>query len=115
MQFRKLGKTGVDVSVIGLGAEHLEHAPKETVLSVMNEAMAGGVNYVDLFMASPHVRDHFGTALHGKRQEIMIAGHLGSAWKEEQYHRTRDPKMCLDFFHDLLTRLNTDYIDVLML
>jgi uncharacterized protein len=115
MQFRKLGKTGVDVSVIGLGAEHLEHAPKETVLSVVNEAMAGGVNYIDLFMASPNVRDHFGTALHGKRQEIMIAGHLGAAWKEEQYHRTRDPKMCLDFFHDLLTRLNTDYIDVLML
>jgi predicted aldo/keto reductase-like oxidoreductase len=45
----------------------------------------------------------------------MIAGHLGAAYKDGQYYRTRDKSICEVFFHDLLRRLQTDHIDVLML
>ncbi len=115
MRYRKLGRTGVDVGIIGLGAEHLEHASRDTVASVVDEAIDNGVNYIDLFMASPNVRDNFGITLRNRRQKVMVAGHLGAAFKNGQYYRTRDKVICEEFFFDLLKRLQTDYIDVLML
>ena len=115
MRYRKLGRTGVDVGIVGLGAEYLEHAPTDTVLSVVDEAINNGVNYIDLFMASPGVRDNFGIALQGRRQDVMIAGHLGVTLKDGQYDKSRNRVLCEKYFDDLLTRLQTDYIDVLML
>ncbi len=115
MIYRKLGRTGVDVGVVGLGAEYLEFEPEKTVVSVVHEAIDNGVNYIDLFMASPGVRDNFGTALRNKRQKVMIAGHLGAVLRDGQYCRSRDNDESLTYYDDLLTRLRTDYIDVLML
>ena len=115
MRYRKLGRTGIDVGIVGLGAEYLEHASEDTVTSVVHEAIDKGVNYIDLFMATPGVRDNFGTALKNKRHQVMIAGHLGSVLQNGQYCRSRDKVECQNFFEDLLTRLKTDYIDALML
>ena len=115
MIYRKLGKTGVDVGIIGLGAEYLEHEPEKTVVSVVHEAVDSGVNYIDLFLASPGVRDNIGKALINKRQKVMVAGHLGAVMRNGQYSRSRDNDESLTYFDDLLTRLRTDYIDVLML
>jgi len=115
MRYRKLGRTAIDVGIVGLGAEYLEHAPRSTVVSVVDEALDQGVNYIDLFMASPGVRDNFGIALKDKRHQVMIAGHLGAAFENSQYCRTRDRAVSQKFFDDLLTRLQTDYIDALML
>ncbi len=115
MQYRKLGKTGVDVGIVGLGGEYLEYAPGDTVTSVVDEAIANGVNYIDLFMPSPGVRDNFGIALKNRRHKVMVAGHLGLILQDGQHCRFRGKKECLSFFEDLLTRLKTDYVDVLML
>jgi len=115
MKCRTLGKTGIEVGIVSLGAEHLEHAPRDTVISVVDEALNNGVNYIDLFMASPGVRDNFGIAFKNRRHQVMIAGHLGAAYKDGQYYRTRDKSIGEAFFYDLLRRLQTDYIDMLML
>ncbi|MFC1982570.1 aldo/keto reductase, partial [Chloroflexota bacterium] len=115
MRYRKLGRTEIDVGIVGLGGEYLEYASKDTVISVVNEAIDHEVNYIDLFMASPNVRDNFGIALKNKRNKAMIAGHLGAILSYGQYCRSRDKALCEKYFHDLLVRLQTDYIDVLML
>lgn len=115
MRFRKLGNTDVDVGIIGLGLEHLENASAEVVDSVIGVALEQGVNYLDLFMASPDIRDKTGNAIKGKRHTVMIAGHLGAAFINGQYCKVRDVDRSEFFFEDLLTRLDTDYIDVLML
>ena len=116
MEYRKLGKTGVDVSMIGLGTEYLNEVPRETVVSVIHEAVDMGVNYVDLFFAHAEIRDNVGVALEGRRDKVMIAGHLGAANKADgQYYKTRNRDVCEKFFLDLFPRLRTDYVDVLML
>jgi predicted aldo/keto reductase-like oxidoreductase len=113
--YRKLGRSGIDVGVVGLGAEYLEKAPRELIVSIVDEMVEHGANYVDLFMASPGVRDNFGFALKGRREKVMVAGHLGATMKNDQYSRSRRLDLCQQFFDDLLTRLQTDYIDILML
>ena len=115
MGYRKLGRTGVDVGVVGLGAEYIWHEPYATVASVVNEALDNGINYIDLFMGSPDVRDHFGKVLKGRRDRLMLAGHLGCADQEGQYWKTRDQNVCKTFIEDFYRRVQTDYIDVLFL
>ena len=39
-------------------------------------------------------------------------GHIGAAWLDGQYARTRDPGHFRHFFEDLMERLQTDYIDI---
>ncbi|MFC1898958.1 aldo/keto reductase [Chloroflexota bacterium] len=115
MIYRKLGRTAVDVGVIGLGAEHLEHAPRETLISVIDEAMDKGLNYIDLLQATPDVRDNLGIALQNRRHKVMIAGHLGSILEDGQYAKSRDNTLAENYINDFLLRLKTDCIDVLML
>lgn len=114
MQYRPLGQSGLQVSAIGLGTEHLLHAPQDIVIEVVHTALDRGVNYFDLIWAHPEYRDNFAAALKGRRDEVILAGHLGSALKGSQYSRTRNPQVAEEFLLDLLTRLGTDYVDVLM-
>lgn len=116
MKYRKLGKTGLDVSAIGLGTEYLNGVPRDGVVSVVHEATDSGVNYMDLFFAHAEIRDDIGAALKGRRDKVIVAGHLGAAAKEDgQYYKTRDREVSERFFLDLLSRLRTDYIDILTL
>lgn len=116
MEYRKLGRTGLDVSAIGLGgAQYMEILPEKLVVSIVQEALDNGINYIDLFSANPHIRDKIGLALKGQREKVIIAAHLGVSEKQGQYCRTRDEGECSKFFIDFLTRLRTDYVDVLML
>jgi predicted aldo/keto reductase-like oxidoreductase len=78
MEFRKLGRTGVNVGVVGLGMEYLEKASQDTVASVVRTALDNGVNYFDLWMATPEVRVALGKAIKGRRSEAFLAGHVGA-------------------------------------
>lgn len=116
MEYRKLGKTGLDVSAIGLGgAQYMEILPAKSVVSIVHEALDSGINYIDLFSANPHIRDKMGLALNGKRQNAIVTAHLGVSEKNGQYCRTREEGECNKFFIDFLSRLRTDWVDILML
>jgi predicted aldo/keto reductase-like oxidoreductase len=63
MQFRTLGRTGLEVGVIGLGTEHLE-ADRQLMDDVVDVAVAGQVNYIDLFSdPSIHTMDQYVEAI----------------------------------------------------
>jgi predicted aldo/keto reductase-like oxidoreductase len=115
LQHRKLGRTGLDVGAIGLGTEYLYGQSQETVVSVVHEATERGVNYIDLLLPFPEYRDNFGAALRGRRECVILAGHLGATAKNGQYCKMRSPRKSEPFFLDLLSRLGTDYVDILML
>ena len=115
MKYRKLGKTGLMVSEIGLGGEWLERHNEEECRAVILRAEEAGINILDCWMAEPKVRTNIGKAIAGRREKWIIQGHIGSTWQEGQYVRTRDAALCRAAFEDLLTRLGTDFIDLGMI
>jgi predicted aldo/keto reductase-like oxidoreductase len=115
MKYRELGRTGMKVSEIGYGAEYLEGKPFELVDAVVNTALDGEVNIIDVFMPQPEVRSNIGRAIGSRRKNVILQGHIGATMKDGQYKRSRDPQECDVFIKDFLTRLNTDYIDIGML
>ena len=112
MRYRKLGKTGLMVSEIGLGAEWLEQQNALNVKSVVDRSRECGINIIDCWMSEPNVRSNIGMAIADTRDQWIIQGHIGSTWQDGQYVRTREMHKVKEAFEDLLERLKTDYIDL---
>lgn len=115
MEYRILGKTGIKVSEIALGCEGFMKKSDNEVKRFVDEAHHEGINFIDFYSSNPNVRSAFGKAIKGKRDQWVIEGHLCSVWKNDQYLRTRKIDEVKEGFNDLLTRLQTDYIDVGMI
>jgi predicted aldo/keto reductase-like oxidoreductase len=115
MEYRKLGRTGLDVSAIGLGTEYLRGQPRETVVATIREAIERGVNYFDLVFSFPEYLDNLSVAFQGHRDCVVLTGHLGSGEKDGQYRKTRSLKKSETCFLGLLSRLGIDCVDVLVL
>ena len=115
MRYRALGATGLLVSEIGLGAEWLERHNEQECRTIIDACEAQGINILDCWMSEPNVRTNIGKVLKGHREKWIIQGHFGSTWQNGQYVRTRDMNQVVPAFEDLLTRLQTDYIDLGMI
>ena len=115
MKYRNIGKTGMSASVIGLGGEHLDGKPYAEVKEIIHAALENGINIIDLFMPGDEIRQNIGKALGGKRENVIIQGHIGSTDLREQYDMSRDLSECKKYFEKLLHNIGTDYIDVGML
>jgi predicted aldo/keto reductase-like oxidoreductase len=102
MIYRPVGKTGMSASIIGLGSEHLDGKPPETADQVIGAAIDNGINMMDLFMPGETVRTNIGRALKGKRDKMLIQGHICSTDINEQYDRSRDLKTAKKYFENLL-------------
>ena len=87
MRYRRLGKTELMVSEIGLGAEWLERHNAEECRAVIDRCGEQGINILDCWMPEPNVRSNIGAAIRGKRERWFIQGHLGSTWQNGQYVR----------------------------
>lgn len=115
MNYRRVGKTEMSASIIGLGAEHLDNKSYAVVEETVHAALDHGINIMDLFMPGDEVRRNIGRALAGKRDKMLIQGHIGSVDLNQQYDISRDLTVCKRYFENLLKALNTDYIDFGML
>lgn len=115
MEYRTLGRTGLRVSEIGLGGEWFNGLTAQESCAIVDAAQEKGINYIDIFMPQAPTRSNLGFALHGRREQFIIQGHLCTVFEDGQYTRTRDIEKTKRSFEDLLERLNTDYIDVGMI
>ena len=115
MQYRRLGKTNLQVSEIGFGGEWLERHEESESVALLKYAHSLSINILDCWMPDPKSRNIIGQAIEEDRTGWIIQGHIGSTFLNGQYTRTRDAEPCRTAFEDLLTRLKTDYIDLGMI
>lgn len=115
MEYRILGKTGLQVSEIGFGGEWLERHDEAESVELLRYAHDKGINIVDCWMPDPRSRDIIGKAMEGCRDSWFVQGHIGSTYQNGQYVRTRDLKFVRPAFEDLLTRLKSDHVDLGMI
>jgi hypothetical protein len=109
---RILGRTGLRVSEIGIGTEHLKRVGRERVASIVKEALASGVNYIDLVWSLPTLLESVADGMDGQREKVHLTVHLGSGHQDGKYMRTRKPDQCKKYFEGALSDLHTDYADI---
>lgn len=115
MKYRNLGNTGLKVSEIGMGCEGFAENECENTKLLFDAAEKCGINYFDLYTSDPKVRASVGLALSGRREKFMIQSHICSVWKDGQYKRTRKIEEVKAGFEEMISLLQTDYIDVGMI
>jgi len=106
MEYRKLGRTGLNVSAIGLGTEHLGDS-RDNIEGVFRTAVDAGVNYIDIIGSNAP----FWSVLKSHRDKLILAAH----WVPSNHPLFRDTDACQRHFEDVLAHAGSDYAEVGML
>ena len=115
MEYRELGRTGLNVSEIGMGCEGFVGKSYEQVKEMVDVMEAAGVNCIDLYTPDPQVRTNLGRAIEGRREKFILQAHLCSVWKDGQYQRTRVLSEVKEGFQEQLRLLNTGHVEIGMI
>jgi aryl-alcohol dehydrogenase-like predicted oxidoreductase len=122
MKYRTLGKTGLRVSVIGLGtmvhAGHFGPMKDSESLDAIETALELGVNFIDTSDAygAGYSETLLGNALKGKRDKVILATKGGNVMTgPNRGKRIFEPDYISRVMNESLERLQTDYIDLYQL
>ena len=116
MNYRELKRcNNLKVSEIALGCEGFIGKNREEFKTMLDRAMELGINFIDMYTPNPEFRDHLSVAIAGKRDKIILQGHICSVWENGQYLRTRDIQKVKTGLEDQLQRLGTNYLDIGMI
>jgi aryl-alcohol dehydrogenase-like predicted oxidoreductase len=118
MQFRQLGRSGLKVSVSGLGCNNFGRRcnPQETA-SVVHAALDAGVTLFDTadFYSTGLSEEYLGQALQGRRTDAIIATKFGLPLGQGPYRGGASRRYVIQACEASLRRLATDYIDLYQL
>lgn len=114
MQYRTLGKTGLNVSILGFGASPLgnvfEPVEEQEGISAVHHALDNGINFFDVapFYGDTLAETRLGKALKGKRKDVVLATKCCRYVQEFDFSYKR----ALTSIDESLKRLQTDYVDI---
>lgn len=116
MRYREIKRcNNIKVSEIALGCEGFIGKTPGEYKEMVDRALELGINFIDMYTPNPEFLDNFGKAIAGRRDKIVLQGHVCSVWEDGQYLRTRDLKKAKAGFEERLKRLGTDYLDIGMI
>jgi len=101
---RTLGKTGVDVTILGLGGEGVlrTYGYEKEAYNLINRAIDLGINYFESARAYSGSESYYGRSLRERRQEIFLAS--------KSHARRR--KGALLHLQETLGNMKTDHLDL---
>ncbi|HLI35203.1 MAG TPA: aldo/keto reductase, partial [Terriglobia bacterium] len=99
---RRLGKTGWDLSILGLGGIVVMDSDQAIANNTVAQAVDLGINYVDVAPSYGNAQERLGPALQPYRHRVFLACKTGK----------RDKARALAALDDSLKLLRTDYIDL---
>ena len=115
MEYRQLGRSGLRVSVIGLGGNTFgRYADAARTAAIIDRALDVGINFVDTAdIYNAGVSEEFvGKAIQGKRDKTLIATKVGMQMGDGPNERGSSRKHIIEGCHASLRRLNIDSIDL---
>jgi len=105
-----LGRTGVEVSILGLGTACLGHQNENNpeiskLIAVFSDAIDRGINYVDTGRIYGRAEEALQTVLKARRDKVFL---VTKAWANTFGEAEKS-------FHESLKKLGVDHVDVLHL
>jgi len=115
MEYKRLGKSGLQVSVIGLGCNNFGmRIDKDQTKAVVDKAIEAGVTLFDTanLYGGTRSEEFLGAALGDRRKDIVLATKFGGPMGGGPYAKGGARRHVIQMCEDSLRRLNTDWIDL---
>ena len=119
MELRNLGRSGLRVSLVGLGCNNFGmRLDANQTADVVNAALDAGITLfdtADMYGGRGDSERFLGKALGAKRSEIVLASKFGMAMDDEGIKIGAARRYIMQAVEDSLSRLGTDWIDLYQL
>ncbi|HTE86501.1 MAG TPA: aldo/keto reductase, partial [Dehalococcoidia bacterium] len=116
MEYRRLGNSGLQVSVVGLGANNFgRRCDREQTAAVIHHALDLGITCIDTadtYGPTGLSEEFIGSALKSHRREVVLATKFGGPMGEGPFTSGASRRYIFQAVEDSLRRLQTDYIDL---
>ncbi|MFH5184223.1 aldo/keto reductase [Paenibacillus sp. TAB 01] len=115
MHYRRLGKSGLEVSVLGLGTNAFgKRADEAASAQIIGYALEQGINFIDTanIYANTESEAIIGRTLQGKRHEVVLATKAGLVRGRGPNESGSSRQHLQRELEASLKRLKTDYIDL---
>jgi aryl-alcohol dehydrogenase-like predicted oxidoreductase len=115
MKHRKIGKSDLQVSVVGLGSNNfgfLANMDVEASRKVIDKAIDRGINFLDTSDSYGTSEDILGEVLGDRRKKIVLATKVGSKPNSQGQKSGNSRAYILAEVEESLRRLRTDWIDL---
>ncbi len=116
MQKRKLGKTGLEVSVLGFGGAEIGFNQEQTqseVDKLLNSAIDAGLNVIDTAAAYGNSEKMIGLSISHRRKELVLMTKCGALDLFKRFDWSK--KGIQETIAQSLKNLRTDYLDIVFL
>ncbi len=117
MQYRTLGRTGVQVSTLSLGAMNfgaLGQTTQQDATAMVDTALEAGVNLIDTadFYSQGQSEEMVGRAIAGRREDIVLATKAFLPMGSERNHRGASRRWLISALEGSLARLGVEHVDL---
>ena len=116
MEYKKLGRSGLEVSALGLGCNNFgRRCDQEQTSAVVGKAIELGITFfdtADIYGPRGLSEEYLGKALEGRRHEVTIATKFAGPMGEGPLWGGGSRRYIIQAVDASLKRLNTDYIDL---
>lgn len=115
MEHRRLGRSGLIVSAIGLGTNNFgSRVDPSQAKRIVDQAIELGVNFFDTadLYGGGRSEELLGAAIGSRRSDVVIATKFGMAEGKNPFQQGAGRKWILEAIDGSLRRLRTDYLDL---
>ena len=116
MEYRNLGHSGLQVSVVGLGCNNFGmRIDQDATTAVVNQCFESGVNFfdtADVYGNRGLSEEFLGKALGDRRKDVIVATKFAMQMGDSPYMSGGSRRYIMSAVDASLRRLNTDYIDL---
>jgi aryl-alcohol dehydrogenase-like predicted oxidoreductase len=117
MQYRTLGRTGVQISSLALGAMNfgkIGGTTQDEATAIVDAALDAGINVIDTadWYSDGESEEMVGKAIAGRRDDIVLATKANMPMGDERNHQGSSRRWLVTELDNSLRRLGVDHVDL---